>query len=252
LSIRLGYRPIMRLLPPARSIALLAAAVCGLAGCSRSQDLPAVVREDDPALLAALAYPLATDPDLAGMNRANSALSLPSQDGSLPTFDTGLEFIAAARAEAAALVGGAGSMRRAPEQAGEVSPLPAAARLTAAALAAAAPGGDPACAARASYTMMWAARLPATFPIYPRGATQEAAGTDEGGCALRAVRFVTPVPLSEVVDFYYTRALAAGYSATRALQQGDDRLNGAGSDGGYAVWGRRLPSGNTEVDLVTW
>jgi acyl dehydratase len=100
--------------------------------------------------------------------------------------------------------------------------------------------------------MIWAARLPATFPVYPRGATQEAAGTDQGPCALRAVRFVTPVPLGEVIDFYYTRALAAGYPANRARQQGDDRLSGARDQSGYAVWARRLESGNTEVDLVTW
>jgi len=242
----------MRLSPPARAIPILAAAACALAGCGREPEAPPAAREDDPALIAALAHPLMTDPDLAGMNRANSALSLPWQDGSLPTFDRGIDFIAAARAEAAALVGGAGFMRRAPEHAAEVRPLPAAARITAAALAAAAPGGNAECAARAGYTMMWAARMPATFPVYPRGAVQEAAGTEEGGCTLRSVRFVTPVPLGEVIDFYYTRALSAGFSTDRAVQEGDDRLSGVRGKSGYAVWARRLPGENTEVDLVTW
>ena len=56
----------------------------------------------------------------------------------------------------------------------------------------------------------WAAKLPAAFPVYPRGNTQEAAGTDEGQCALRVVSFLTPVALEEVLAFYYTRARAAG------------------------------------------
>jgi hypothetical protein len=34
------------------------------------------------------------------MNRANSVASVPSQDGSLPTLDTGPEVIAAARSDA--------------------------------------------------------------------------------------------------------------------------------------------------------
>jgi hypothetical protein len=99
--------------------------------------------------------------------------------------------------------------------------------------------------------MQWAARLPAAFPVYPRGAVQEAAGTDASGCSLRVVNFVTPVPLGEVMDFYYSRARAAGFSAQRVLQDGDNVLGGVKGASSYVVYARRLPSGNTEVDLVT-
>jgi hypothetical protein len=207
-------------------------------------------RDDDPALRGALGEQIMVDPDLIGQNRANSAASLRSQDGSLPTVDSGPQAVAAARAEALRQVGGPGKMRKAPEGREVAGRLPEGAALTAAARAAAAPGGRGQCAERVHYTMQWAARLPAAFPVYPHGAVQEAAGTDTGGCSLRVVNFVTPVPLGEVMDFYFTRALAAGFSAERILQDGDDVLAGTRGNASYVVYARRMPGGNTEVDLV--
>ena len=208
-------------------------------------------RDDDPAVTSALGDQIMVDPDLVGQNRANSAAAMPSQDGSLPTIDANPEAVAAARAAALQLVGGPGRMRKAPDAREVADALPADAALTAAARAAAAPGADAACTDRAEYTAQWAARLPAPFPVYPRGAVQEAAGTDAAGCALRVVNFVTPVPLGEVMDFYFTRARSAGFSAQRVLQQGDDVLAGVKGRASFVVYARRLPTGNTEVDLVT-
>jgi hypothetical protein len=142
-------------------------------------------------------------------------------------------------------------MQKAPEPRAVAGDLPADAALTAAARGAAAPGGNGDCAARAQYTMQWAARLPAPFPVYPRGAVQEAAGTDASGCSLRVINFVTPVSLGEVMDFYYSRARAAGFSTRRVLQGGDDVLGGTKGAASYVVYARRLATGNTEVDLVT-
>jgi hypothetical protein len=185
------------------------------------------------------------DPDLVGQNRANSAAALPSHDASLPTVDSNPEAIAAARTEALRLVGGPGRMRKAPEAREVSGSLPADAALTIAARA------STRCAERVENTAEWAARLPQPFPVYPRGAVQEAAGTDAGGCALRVVTFVTPVPLGEVMDFYFTRARASGFSAQRLLHGGDDVLAGVKSRASFVVYARRLPSGYTEVDLVT-
>lgn len=221
-----------------------------LAGCS-AEDATVAEAEDDPAVRGALGEPIMVDPDLVGQNRANSAAAVPSQDGSLPTVDNNPEAIAAARAEALRLVGGPGTMKKAPEPREAAGTPPADAALTAAARAAAAPGTNANCAERAQYTMQWAARLPRPFPVYPRGAVQEAAGTDAAGCALRVVNFVTPVPLGEVLDFYFTRARAAGFSAQRVLRDGDDVLAGVKGRASYLVYARRLPSGNTEIDLVT-
>jgi hypothetical protein len=53
------------------------------------------------------------------------------------------------------------------------------------------------------------------------------------------------------VDFYFTRARAAGFSSERVLQDGDDLLAGVRGRASYLIYARRLPSGNTEVDLVT-
>lgn len=232
-------------------ISTLALVASMLSACGDNGPPGEAVVEDDPATIAALADPITTDPDLAQQNRADSVAFIPSQDGSLPTIDGGAEAVAAARADALQLVGGPGRMRKAPDPEPVAGALPAGAALSAAARAAAAPGGDSDCAARVQYTMQWAARLPAAFPVYPRAAVQEAAGTDAAGCSLRVVNFVTPVPLGEVMDFYYSRARAAGFSARRTLQDGDDVLGGARGTASYAVYARRLETGNTEVDLVT-
>jgi hypothetical protein len=220
---------------------LLASAL--LSGCG--EEPAATEPEDDPALSGALNEPIMVDPDLVGQNRANSAASLPSLDDSLPAIDAGPEAVAAARAEALRVVGGPGRMKKAPEPRETSGPLPADAALTIAARA------STRCAARVETTAEWAARLPHAFPVYPRGAVQEAAGTDAGDCALRVVSFVTPVPLGEVMDFYFTRARTAGFSAQRLLHDGDDVLAGVKGGASYVVYARRRPSGNTEVDLVT-
>ena len=215
-------------------------------------DRPAPIEPDrDPILARALGEPIMIDPDLVEQNRANSAAVLPSHDGSLPMVDRNPEAIAAARAEALHWVGGPGEMRKAPIARQVDGALPDGAALTAAARAAASPNASTGCAVAVDYTMEWAAKLPAAFPVYPRGAVQEAAGSDAAGCALRVVKFVTPVSVDDVMDFYFTRAGAGGFSAERVLRDGDDVLAGTKASASFVVYARRLRSGNTEVDLVT-
>jgi hypothetical protein len=229
-------------------LALLA--LCALPmGCG---DEPApAVPESDPALAAALDAPLLTDPDLTALNRADSVASMPPVSGILPTLDNGPEAFAAARADALALVGGAQRMRSAPEPREEGDPLPPGSSLSATARAAMMPGVEAKCVQGASHTLQWAARMPEAFPVYPRAAAQEAAGSDHGHCRLRIVDFVTPVPLGEVMDFYFTRARAAGFSAEHIRQGGDTVLAGSKGQAVYAVHARRLPSGNTRAALIT-
>ena len=99
--------------------------------------------------------------------------------------------------------------------------------------------------------LLGAAKLPQPFPVYPRGNVQEAAGTDAQGCSLRVVSFTTPVGLRDVMDFYHSRALQAGYKADYVRQGGDDVLGGTKGGASYVVYARKLPSGRTGVDLVT-
>lgn len=254
---RLRYGVAMRKLTSIDTFACAAAAALLLSACSGSDEAAedaaaagTATAETDPALTGALGDQIAVDPDLVGQNRANGAAAIPSQNGAVPTIDSGPEAVAAARAEALKLVGGPGKLRKAPEAVKVTGELPATAALTAAARVATARDSNRDCAARVQYSTRWAAQLPLAFPVYPHGAVQEAAGTDASGCSLRVVNFLTPVPVGEVMDFYFTQASAAGYSAERVLQDGDDVLAGVKNGASYVVYARKTRSGATEVDLV--
>ena len=228
------------------SPALLLAA-CG----SNGESADGAAKDADGAVTSALGDQIMVDPDLAGQNQANSAVSTGLVDGALPPELLSPQAIERARAEAVRLVGGPAGMKKAPKAVPVSGALPPQSALAAASRAAAAPGGNVNCAEKADYTMQWAAKLPATFPVYPQGAVQEAAGTDDGACSLRVVNYVTAVPLAEVIDFYFTRATGAGFSAQRVLQEGDDVIGGVKGKASFVVYARALPKGGTEVDLIT-
>ena len=140
-------------------------------------------------------------------------------------------------------------MRSAPAPSRMAVTPPAGARLRVSTLAAAAATLQD-CAAKLEYTAAWAAKLPVAFPVYPRGAVQEAAGTEVAGCSLRAVKFQTPVPVGDVIDFYFSQARKAGFSATHVVEDGDDVLAGTRGPASFTVHARNLPSGASEVDLI--
>ncbi len=242
---------------PVRSIScrvLLAtiAPMLALAACGDEDAVPDLaVDNSDPLMSAALADQIMVDPDMINRNNANLAASFPLQDGSIPQPDDGAAAIAAARSEALVMVGGRMAMRNAPPPQRVDGQLPPDAVLSVAARAASAGQGAQDCAAIAEFSAMWAARMPEVFPVYPRAAVQEAAGTDHGACKLRAVNFSTPVALSEVMDFYFTRATSSGFSTQRVVQDGDDILGGTSGPSSFMVFARSLPDGMTSVDLVT-
>ena len=93
--------------------------------------------------------------------------------------------------------------------------------------------------------------MPSAFPVYPRGAVHEAAGIDSGQCHLRVVNFTTPVALSDVLDFYYTRAIADGFVVQRIMQGQDNVLGGVRQGRSFMVFARSAAGGQTSVDLVT-
>ena len=101
-------------------------------------------------------------------------------------------------------------------------------------------------AAQITYGARWAAALPPALPVYPRGAVQEAAGTDAGGCALRAVTFLTSVSPDDVIGFYYTLARRAGSAPQHRRQDDSDVLEGAN----WLVHARPVAGGLSQVDLV--
>lgn len=233
------------------SILALAPAIL-LASCGEGdKPKPKPADEGDAALSGALADQIMVDPDLAGQNQGGGAIAVGTGSGALPPDDNSDASVDAARREALAMVGGTGKMQEAPKARIVPGDQPPGAELTAASRAAATSHSGANCAGKVNYTMVWADRLPEAFPVYPRGNVQEAAGTDADGCALRVVNYTTPVPLHEVMNFYYTRARAAGYKADRAQQGKDDMLGGSKGSSSYVVYTRKLPTGRTEVDLVT-
>jgi hypothetical protein len=207
--------------------------VLALAACGKGAPAPEVAEERDPAIVAALADPIMTDPDLASQNRGNAAIALDSF-AAVPLDASSPEAIAAAKADASRLTGGL--IKTAPDPSGpnpsgEAKPFPPA--VTAGQVAAALMANPAGCVEGLRYGYAWAAGLRPDLPIYPRGHVQEAAGNP--ACGLRTVVFTTPVEASAVIDFYFTRASGAGYSAARRRAGEVEVLSGAKGGAAYLV-----------------
>lgn len=235
--------------PPARSVptrvlvTALASALL-LAGCGKGGEAAKPKGEEDPAVTGALGDQIMVDPELAGQQGSGGTGKI-----ELPPEQRTPEAIAAAKAEALKLAGGAIQSAPAPAVGGSATVLEQNAA-TAAQVAEAAKAGNVDCAGKVQYSANWATSLPAALAVYPRGAVQESAGTDADGCRLRVVSFVTPVAAGEVVDFYYTRLRAEGYSARHQMNGNDQVLGGGKGAAAYVVYARKLDNGLTEVDLV--
>ncbi|MFO1255880.1 MAG: hypothetical protein U1E37_09465 [Sphingomonadaceae bacterium] len=212
-----------------------------LAACSGGEAADGGQR--DSVVAAALDDPLLTDPDLTSQNRGNAALDGGLPDGAVPAFKRGDEEIAAARAEAERLLGR--TIPAAPDAVHSAKASRLAGAQTLQAIAAATAPGK-ACAERIEYGFAWAARLPAALPIYPRGHALVAGGSDQAGCQLRAVRFVTPVPVGDVLAFYHASASGAKLPVQHSREGDDDVLEGAG----FALFVRTRADGLTEADLI--
>ncbi|MBN8807916.1 MAG: hypothetical protein J0I47_06735 [Sphingomonas sp.] len=108
------------------------------------------------------------------------------------------------------------------------------------------------CAGRLQYSTGWVQRLPRDLPLYPDARVDEAAGATAGGCALRVVSFSTAAPVQSVVDWYYGRVTAAGYSAEHQADGAQHVLGGTrDKDGGaYVIYLRKRTDGRTDVDIV--
>lgn len=226
---------------------LCAAAVLALplAGC-KSEKKPEQQAESDPAVTGALGEQIMVDPEMAGNQGA--ALAANERKIELPPQQRSPEAIQAARDEAMVLAGG--NLKSAPRpQGGSPSSLVASAA-TAAQVAEEARAASRDCTSKAQYSATWAAKLPKDLPVYPRGAVQEAAGTDADGCALRVVNFVSPVSPAEVIDFYFTKATGAGYDAQYRMDGADHVLGGRKGGQAYLIYARKLGNGLTEVDLI--
>lgn len=217
-----------------------------LAGCNQADKKDASDAEQDPAVTGALDGQIMVDPELSGQNGA--AVAAGGGAVELPPEQRSPEAIAAAKQEAARLVGG--TIENVPQAgAGNAGSLVEAAA-TAAQVAETARSASTDCASKVQYSADWVSKLPNPLAVYPRGAVQEAAGVNGGGCALKVVTFVTPVEPRDVLSYYYTGVRKAGYDAQYRMDGSDHVLGGKSAGKAYAIYARALDNGLTEVDLV--
>lgn len=225
-------------------VLLLFLAGCG--GTSPDAPPPAPV---DAAISDALADPIMTDPDLVSQNGAYAAVAVSGPASSaLPPINRDAAAVGAARDEASALLGGSPPAAPAPFS-GDLKPFREA--VTAAQMASVARIANAACIQNAAYTARWAAALSGPLQVYPRGAVEEAAGTDAVGCALRVVHFKTPVASDDVLAFYHARLRAAGYPVEHVADGADHLLRGRKGASTYAIYVRKDEDGLTAVDITT-
>jgi len=226
-------------------VATLLALALVPAACS-GDDQRVVEKPRDPAVVQALNDPLMTDPDLSSRNEGAAALTVRT-DGALPLLEARAEAVAAARAEAAALLGGEEKFASVPRPTG-----------TTATLAADHSPGDhlalladkTTCKAALRDSTIWAARLPAATPVYPRGATLAATGGEGKGCRVAAVVFSSPIPAEEIVAFYWHRARTAGLAPV-VLTAGDSTvIQGRGKGMAFDLRAREA-DGQTIAELAT-
>lgn len=215
------------------------ALVLAASGCARPD--PVVTQlETDPAVAQAVIAPILTDPDLVSLDNRFAVMSDPGQfDASLPPDDFAAGMIAAARAEARALTGGAVDVAVA--QGGGCDGC------NAVFLAERAGVLDRACAVQLQDDLAWALRLPDDLPVYPKSHLREAAGSQGGACSLRGASFTAPVPGGQVLAFYRVIAAKAGFSLSQA---GADGLVGIRGSSRMAVIVRPLPGGLSQFDLI--
>lgn len=110
--------------------------------------------------------------------------------------------------------------------------------------------GNAACLSGLRYSAAWANRMPGVFAPYPGSRIAEAAGNDANGCAFRIVSLRTAAPAAKVIDYYYTRASGAGYSAEHKLDGTQHVLGGTRGQAAYMVYATTSPGGGSDVDLV--
>jgi hypothetical protein len=227
-----------------------------MTACNRGERAELQAQDDgiasnDPAVRSALEDQIMVDPALTGQANRNSASAGDRPvDGGVP----------AAR--------GGGSPREAMAEArssvgGRLLPLPRPVQLDRDCTDCAARGGRPAtigelaqqqsggrCGGQLSYSMEWARRLPAAFPVYPRAALSEAAGVAGSSCNVRVVSFTSRARMTDVLAWYYTRGVRAGYSAEHAVSGEDHYVGGTSGNNAFVVIARTGSGGITEVDLV--
>lgn len=224
----------------------LALAGCG-SGNTAVEDDAVSANGVDPELASALQGQIMVDPSL-GQQANGDSVRPPGQPYSAGVPADGV----AANTDTASL----GEMMKAPAPTTATKDCKecAAGResVTLGGLAARQGGKTGSCAANVEYGAGWAQRLPADLPLFPQARVTEAAGTQGGQCALRVVSFSASQPMQVLLDWYYTKAVRAGYTSEHQVDGQEHILGGTRDrDGGaYVLYLTARQDGGTDIDLV--
>lgn len=223
-----------------------------LAACGTAEiDDPLVALEaelaadaGDPAVAAALADPIMTDTTLASRANANAVRPSPMPYAApVPQSDV-------ARRGSSADIIARDKLESAPAPTGDGCAECTAARdaTTLAELSRPVAGR---CSDAIRYSHGWTTRLPDAVPLIVNARVTEAAGVANAQCDLRIVRYWSDLPPDRLIDWYFTRAKAAGYAADRQADAQGQRLSGRHSGGArYTLFVDPRGDGGSDVSLV--
>lgn len=224
----------------------LGIAACGGRAPDDAGDAAAIA--EDPVIARALHDPLMSDPDLASRNEANAAIGF-IDSHALPVLPAGSDEAQAAREALRLELLGAGAIPELPSaQEGEggkpLGPMASAADLLAAVEA------PVRCAKALKEDFLLAATLPPVAAIPPGAMVVQAGGADAQGCGLRIIRYRSPAPISDLLQYHYARALRAGLGAARYASPEDIvAAKGKGNER-LTVHVRPATGGLNGVDLI--
>ena len=197
---------------------LVLVSACGPAATDTTNN-----NQRDPAITAALADPILTDPELDG--RANRDVLRPADEPLRAMVPPGAP---------SALRGSA--------------PPTVLARATPAMVAMPA---FATCDRTVRYSYGWAAALPVDLNLPAEAEVAEAAGSDAKGCALRLVAWSALLSPETVLENYRRTAKASGYGLTEASAANATVLTGTRRDGAAFIATVAADDGGSSVDLVT-
>lgn len=224
----------------------LGVAACGAPAPDAADDYAAIAQ--DPVIARALHDPLMSDPDLASRNEANAALGF-ADSHALPVLPAGSGELQAAREALRLELLMAGAIPELPQaQEGEggkpLGPMASPQDLLAAV------GAPARCAKTLKEDFMLAATLPPVAAIPPGAMVVQAGGADVQGCRLRIIRYRSPAPIIDLLQYHYARASRAGLSAERYTAPEDIvTAKGKGSER-LTVHIRPAAGGLNGVDLI--
>ncbi|MFO6445539.1 hypothetical protein ACLBKU_00200 [Erythrobacter sp. NE805] len=224
----------------------LGAAACGRGEGVTPADDPAIA--EDPVIARALHDPLMSDPDLASRNEANAAVGFPDSHA-LPVLRGSSEAAQAAREALRLELLAGGPIPELPDpREGEggpaLGPMAGPATLLAAA------GAPEACAGALKEDFALAASLPGPAAIPPGAMVLQAGGSEARGCRVRIIRYRSPAPVEDLLQYHLTRASRAGLAARRFAAPEDIVLARSKAGEALAVHVRPAPHGLSGVTLV--